>query len=170
MIKFTSIIKKFTTKGEKSGWTYIDVPLDIAEQINPGNKKAFRVKGKLDNLSIEGINLIPMGEGNYIMALNADMRKGLGKQKGASISVQLEQDSKVKKLSKDFIACLEDEPKALEFFKTLPASHQRYFSNWIESAKTDTTKTKRITQAVVALSGKLGFGEMIRMNQKKKAV
>jgi hypothetical protein len=170
MIKFKSSIKKFTNKGEKSGWTYIDIPFDIAEQVNPGIKKSFKVKGKLDSYSFEGINLLPMGEGNFIMALNATVRKELKKQKGDTISIQLELDTRVKKLSNDFISCLEDEPKALEFFKTLPGSHQRYFSNWIETAKTDVTKTKRITQAIIALSMKLGFSEMIRMNQKKIAV
>ena len=55
-------------------------------------------------------------------------------------------DTFEKPLSVDFMECLSDEPKALEKFNSLPKGHQRYFSKWIEDAKTDPTKTKRITQ------------------------
>jgi uncharacterized protein YdeI (YjbR/CyaY-like superfamily) len=60
------------------------------------------------------------------------------------------------------MACLDDEPAALAFFITLPKGHQQYFSNWIESAKTIDTKTKRIMQAVAGLAMGLGYGEMVR--------
>ena len=63
--------------------------------------------------------------------------------------------------------CLADEPAAIEFFKTLAGSHQRYFSKWIDSAKTIETKTKRIAWAVTALAKKQGYGEMIRSHSKK---
>jgi hypothetical protein len=52
----------------------------------------------------------------------------------------------------------------------LPKSHQKYFSNWIESARTESTKAKRIAQAVNALSIGLGYGEMMRMNKISKSL
>jgi len=33
-------------------------------------KKAFRVKGKLDAYEYKAVSLIPMGEGDFIMAVN----------------------------------------------------------------------------------------------------
>jgi hypothetical protein len=48
MIKFTATLLQFQEQGEKTGWTYIQVPLAMAQQLKPGNKKVFRVKGKLD--------------------------------------------------------------------------------------------------------------------------
>jgi hypothetical protein len=170
MIKFKAVIEKFKEKGEKTGWSYIEIPLDIAEQLLPGNKKSFRVKGKLDDYTFEGMSLLPMGEGNFIMALNATIRKAIKKEKGASIQVQMQVDPKEKPLSEVFIECLEEEPKALKFFYSLPKSHQKYFSNWIDSAKTDSTKAKRIAQAVNALAQELGYPEMVRLNQKKKLI
>jgi hypothetical protein len=47
MVQFTAIIKRFGQQGEKTGWTYIEVPAAMAEQLVPGNRKSFRVKGKL---------------------------------------------------------------------------------------------------------------------------
>jgi hypothetical protein len=165
MIEFKAIIRRFHQHGEKSGWTYIEIPVEVSDQINPGVKTAFRVKGKLNSYSYEWISTIPMGEGQFIIAINAEMRKGIRKQIGESLTVLMTLDNQEKPLSETFITCLEDEPAALDYFKSLPKGHQRYFSNWIESAKTDTTKTKRIAQAVNALAIKLGFSEMVRMNR-----
>jgi len=162
MIEFIATIKKFGSQGEKTGWTYIEIPEDLAQKLKPGNKRSFRVKGKLDSYRIEGIALIPMGSGNFIMALNADMRKSIAKRQGSMLKVQLSEDNKGFVFNKDFMDCLNDEPNAKKFFQTLPGSHQRYFSKWIDSAKTEPTKVKRITMAVNALSKQLGYAEMLR--------
>ncbi|MBS1746626.1 MAG: DUF1905 domain-containing protein [Bacteroidetes bacterium] len=168
MVRFSSIIFQFAEKGEKTGWSYIVIPGDIAEKIKPGNKKSFRVKGKLDNYAIKFVAVIPMGDGSFIIPFNAAMRKGTEKRKGAIIQVELQEDKNQYELDKDFIACLQDEPTAFKFFNTLPGSHKNYFSHWIDSAKTDFTKTKRIAQAVSALVRKMGYTEMMREQKAKK--
>lgn len=166
-VQFNTTIHKFEERGEKTGWTYIEVPADIAEKLKPGNKKSFRVKGKLNTYKISGIALLPMGDGAFVMALNATIRKGLGKKHGAIIKVQLEEDKSEFQFNKDFMECLADEPSASEYFKSLAGSHRRYFSKWIDSAKTEETRTKRIAWAVTALSKKQGYPEMLRSHNKK---
>lgn len=168
MVRFSATIQKFETQGEKTGWTYIEVPAEIAGQLKPGNKKSFRVKGKLDQYKIAGVSLLPMGGGSFIMAINATMRKGIGKRYGAMLTVQLEEDKAPFRFNKEFMDCLADEPAAAAFFKTLSGSHQRYFSKWIDDAKTEPTRVKRIAQAVNALAKKQGYGEMIRSQQAKR--
>ncbi|MDE3213285.1 MAG: DUF1905 domain-containing protein, partial [Bacteroidota bacterium] len=151
MVRFNALIKRFGAQGEKTGWTYIEIPEKVTSQLKPGFKKAFRVKGSLDAQSVKQVSLIPMGEGNYILPLNASMRKQLGKMKGDILEVQLEEDTRPLKINTYFLECLKDEPSAWEFFHTLPQGHRNYFSKWIESAKTDPTRDKRIAQAVNAL-------------------
>ena len=168
MLKFTTQLKKFTDQGEKTGWTYIEVRAELAKKLNPGVKKSFQVKGKLDDYSFSGINLLPMGGGDFILSINAQMRKGLKKRVGTALTIQIELDTFVKPLSVDFMECLKEEPKALTAFNSLAPSHQKYFSNWIESAKTISTKTTRITKALIALSNGYGFSEMLRMNKKEQ--
>ncbi|MEO8712675.1 MAG: YdeI/OmpD-associated family protein [Parafilimonas sp.] len=168
MIKFSATVLRFGEQGEKTGWTYIKVPADIAQQLKPGNKKSFRVKGMLDNFKINSVALMPMGDENFIMPFNAAMRKGTGKRKGAIITATLEADDAPLKLNEDFIACLHDEPAALKYFNSLAGSHRNYFSKWISSAKTEQTKTKRIAMAVSALSASLGYSEMMREHKAKK--
>lgn len=166
MVTFTTTILQFEKQGEKTGWTYISIPGKIALQLKPGNKKSFRVKGKLDGHAIKEVALIPMGGGDFIMALNAAMRKAIGKRKGATVTVQLTEDKKQPELNKDLMECLADEPAALAYFNSLAGSHRLYFSRWIDSAKTSATKTKRIAVAVTSLAKKMDYGQMIRSQKK----
>jgi hypothetical protein len=154
MVRFETALRKFDKQGEKTGWTYIEIPADIAAKIKPGEKKSYRVKGKLDNHMLTGIAMLPMGAGAFIIPVNGDMRKAIGKRHGAMVKVQLEEDKKPFQFNKDFMDCL-------------PGSHQRYFSKWIDSAKTEPTRVKRIALAVSALSKKWGYAEMIRSQKKE---
>lgn len=168
MIHFKAVIKKFNEQGEKTGWSYIEVPEEVASKIKPGNKKSFRVKGRLDNYPVDRTSLLPMGGGNFIIPVNATIRKALGKRKGAVIDASLEADEREVEINEAFLVCLADEPVALEFFNSLARGHRNYFSKWIESAKTEETKAKRIARAITALSRKLGYPEMMRMGKEEK--
>jgi hypothetical protein len=162
MHTFTALLQRFDEKGEKTGWTYITLPTAVSEAMKPGQKTSYRVKGTLDNYAIKQVALAPMGDGQFIIAINATMRRGIRKEAGATIQVSLDVDNDPFPISPDLLSCLEDEPAALQFFNTLAKGHQQYFSNWIESAKTIDTRTKRLTQAVTGLALGLGYGEMIR--------
>jgi hypothetical protein len=166
MVQFNTTIKKFDSQGEKTGWTYIEIPAAIAQKLNSNNKKGFRVKGKLDDYEFSMIALLPMGGGDFIMALNAAMRKGIRKQKGAIIKVKMAVDTNDIKPPEELIECLQDEPEAFKYFKSLPKGHQNYFTNWINSAKTDPTKAKRIAATLNALNKKWDFGQMMRAMKK----
>lgn len=166
-VQFTATLHKYEKQGEKTGWTYIEVPADLAQQLKPGNKKEFKVKGKLDNYVLKRVSLLPVGGGRFIMPVNATMRKALGKRHGAMVKVNLSEDKTEFVFNADFLECMADEPAAKTFFETLPGSHQRYFSKWIDDAKTVETKARRIALAVSALAKKWGYGEMIRANAKK---
>lgn len=168
MIQFTAVILKFGKQGEKTGWNYIEIPSELAQQLKPGNKKSFRVKGKLDQYAIRQTALLPMGNGDFILPLNQTIRKNIGKRKGEKLKVQLETDEKPLQLSKTMMACLADEPEALSYFKGLPPSHQHYYSKWIEEAKTATTKARRIAQAITAFIRKQSFSEMMRSIKKER--
>jgi Domain of unknown function (DUF1905)/Bacteriocin-protection, YdeI or OmpD-Associated len=162
MVEFEAIIEKYAKNGEKTGWTFIEIPLDIAEQIKPKTRTAYRVKGSLNNYEIRQVALVPIGEGNFIIALNAEMRKQIKKQVGDKIQVKLP-------ISADLLASLELEPSALEVFNSFPKGHQRYYSNWVESAKTYETKSKRIYMCLFGLINKMDYGQMIRHFKNEKS-
>lgn len=134
----------------------------------PGNKQSFRVKGKLDALPIAAQALIPVGGGVFILPLKAELRKQLGKRKGEEIVLQISRDNNPDPvpMPEGFASCLEDEPLARENFNKLPKSHQHYYIKWINSAKTETTRVRRMGQAIQALSLGSDYGEMIRTLKK----
>lgn len=162
MVTFKTTLLKFEKQGEKTGWTYIVIPANIANQIKPDTRTSYRVRGKLDAFPIEQVALLPMGEGDFIIPVNGGMRKGIRKIEGATVEVSLELDTNEFKISADLLICLEDEPTALEKFNSLAPGHQRYFSNWVEGVKSIELKSKRISQAVWGLSKGMDFGMMIR--------
>jgi hypothetical protein len=168
MVKFSTTILKFDKQGEKTGWTYINIPAKLAQQLKPGNKKSFRVKGKLDDFEIEKVALVPMGEGDFIMAINAAMRKGIRKQKGEQLKVQLVADASPILPPSELIECMTDEPEALGYFNALPQGHRNYFTKWIDSAKTDVTKAKRIALVIKTMVRKMDFGAMLREEREER--
>lgn len=162
MVRFTTTIKKFGSQGEKTGWTYIEIPEEQAARLQPESKKSFRVKGSLDQYAIRQASLLPMGGGDFILPLNAAMRRALGKKKGDTIQVCMEPDLNEPAPPAVLLECLEDEPKAREAFESLSKSHRNYFSNWIRAAKTEPTKAKRIAAVINALEKGWNFGQMVR--------
>ncbi len=168
MIVFTTVLQKFKEKGEKSGWTYILISASQANKLLPKTKVSFRVKGKLDSFPIKQVALLPMGEGDFIMPMNATIRKHIEKSIGEKVKVSITLDTSEFEMSEDFLVCLADEPNAMEGFKKQPPSHQKYFSKWIDSAKTQETKAKRIAQSIQGLAMGMNYGEMIRYFKGKK--
>jgi hypothetical protein len=161
MLSFTTTIQRFDKKGEKTGWQYIEITAAQAKKIK-NVKVSFRVKGSIDSVAIQKTALLPMGEGHFILPMNNALRKALGKKAGDKVKINFELDERKLALSPDLLACLKADPEASAFFKTLPPSHQHYYSKWIESAKTAATKTRRIVISIEGFNKKLGYGEMMR--------
>lgn len=168
MIYFDTILQQFGEKGDKTGWTYIQVPQDIAEQLQPASRKTFRVKGKIDAFAIKGVALMPMGDGSFMLPVNAGMRKGIGKKKGAMVKLAITIDKAPPALPPALKECLEDEPEAMAFFQQLNLSHRNYFIKWIESVKNEMTQAKRIAQTIDALLLKQNFVDMMHAHKAQK--
>jgi hypothetical protein len=168
MVSFKAEIKKFGAKGEKTGWTYIEIPKAIAIKIHSTDKKSFRVKGSLDDCTLNAIAVLPMGEGNYILPFNAGIKKAIKKRPGAIVTLRIEADFSEIKIPGELQECLNDEPEAAKWFSDLKKGERNYFINWISSAKTEITRAKRIAMAINAFLNKMDFGAMIRQHKKDK--
>jgi len=169
MVTFSAEIEKFAEMGEKTGWSYVFIPQVIAAGIKADCKKSFRVKGKIDQTTIEGMATVPMGEGDFILALKASLRKQLRKEAGAVVNVELEEDKDFKiGIPEDLELCLSDEEHLMKRFLKLPKSHQNWYINWLNSAKTEPTRTKRVVKIVSAMDREMTFAEMMRDGKEKK--
>jgi hypothetical protein len=167
MVDFTTIILQFGEQGDKTGWTYIEIPYDIAQQMLPGNKRAFRVKGLLDSHEVSGMSALPHGEGNFILALKKEICKAIRKTRGAMLRVQLEHDKDFKiEMPEDLTECFEFEPDGFAFFSGLSKSHQGYFIKWINDARTEQTRANRIANTINAAARRMDYGLMLREQKK----
>lgn len=165
MIDWIAQIEKFDKKGEKTGWTYIFVPSDIAQKLQPDTKKSFNIKGHLDNVAINKTALIPMGGGDYILPLNAGLRRKLKKRNGDEVLIKIEMDNAVYELNTELISCLKEFTESIKYFYSLPQSHQKYFSKYVDAAKTTKTRVNRILKIVKAMELKQSYAEMIRSDK-----
>ncbi|WP_199119033.1 YdeI/OmpD-associated family protein [Pedobacter sp. ASV28] len=170
MVTFNAEIERFAANGEKTGWSYVFVPEEIAQQIKPNDRRGMRVRGQIDNVQINGKSLIPMGGGDFILALDTKLRQQLKKEEGTKIVLSLEHDVDFKiEMPEDLEVCLGQEDGLLEHFLSYTKAHQNYFINWLNTAKTEITRTKRLVMIVDAMAKKQDFGLMMRSNRKEKA-
>jgi len=168
MISFNAEILKFGKMGDKTGWTYIEIKQEQAQILFPNNKKSFRVKGTLDEYKIKSVAVLPMGDGEFILPINAEMRKGTRKKECGVLKVKLAFDKDVYILDADLVVCLNEDKDARRAFNALTNSHQNYFSKYIESAKTSATKANRIALTMEAMLKGMSYVEMIRASKELK--
>lgn len=162
MPSFSSTILKYASKGEKTGWTYIVIPPDILKTLKLKDKKGFRIRGAIDSVKFEKLSTYPVGEGEMIIAINGDLRKKLGKNEGAMVSIKFEVDKSKALYSQELMDCLKEDKPALKQFQALLLSHQNYFHRYVATAKGADTRAGRILNTINAMHKKQNFGEMIR--------
>lgn len=146
------VIEKQTTKG---GWHYV-----VIEGIPAHHKKrmgGIRVKGWIDRFELKQFNLLPMTGGNMMLPLNSVVRKKIGKQLGDTVEVVLYPDDSEVEIPDDILACLAESEPALNFFLSLSGSNQKYYLDWIDSAKQIDTKAGRILTMMERLEKRKKF-------------
>ncbi len=164
--EINGVLERFGNKGEKSGWTYVLIPAVKAQALSKA-RNAFRVKGFIDQHEIRQVALVPMGDGDFILPVNGEMRKAIKKSKGAPVLLRLQLDASELLPDRDFVDCLAEDPGALANYQKLTQGHKNYFTKWIGTAKTAPTKASRIAMALEALSRGLGFAGMLREKKGK---
>ena len=157
-----ALIQRFDVKGEKTSWSYIEIEASFAETIHATNKKSFRGKGTIDDIPFSQVALMPMGQGDYILPLNAAMRKSIGKKPGERVNLILEKDESEWMMNADLEACLHDTESLYQVFTALPTGHQRYFSIWIESTKNPELRADRIMKTIYAVEHGMNYAQMIQ--------
>jgi desulfoferrodoxin (superoxide reductase-like protein) len=141
------LLEKFDGKG---GWTFARIP-----DIQADKKSHFnwvKVKGTIDGFEISKYNLTSMGNNQMFLPVKAEIRKKIKKEAGDWVHVILYADNEPLDTPEEMWLCLEDEPKAMNFYKKITESEKKHYIDWIYSAKMEQTKIDRMIKAIDRLA------------------
>jgi hypothetical protein len=136
-------LERFPGKG---GWTYARIPEIVQDKRNPFGW--VKVRGTIDGYEIRKYHLMPMGNGKLFLPVKAEIRKKIAKKEGDYVAVVLYPDNEPLEVPDEMLICLQDEPAALKFFKSLSESEQNFYIQWIYSVKREETRIDRLAKTI----------------------
>ena len=138
---------RFTATLERRGaGALVEVPLDIRALFG---KARAPVKATVNGFTFR--STIAVYGGSYYLGFNRDVRDAAHVEAGDTLTIDLERDDEERtiELPAELEAVLDD--KARAFFDGLSLTHRREYVRWIEDAKRDETRRRRVERAVEML-------------------
>jgi hypothetical protein len=140
---------KATIQYAGGGGAFVEVPFDV--------EKAFGAKRPKCKAVIEGVPyrglLVRMGGPNHMLIILKGIREQIRKTFGDEIqvSVELDTEERVIEIPKDLIKELKKDKEAKFFFDKLSYTHKREYVNWINEAKKEETRQRRVVKTIAML-------------------
>ena len=143
--RFDTVLRQVDDKDA----AFIEIPFDVPQTFGA---KRVKVVATFDGEEYRG-SIVTMGGGAFILGVPQAVRRAIGKGPGDTVAVVLRRDEqpRVVTLGDDARAALVAAEAARAAFDALSYSHQRQYHLWIEEAKTDATRQKRIQSMVEKL-------------------
>lgn len=148
---FTAVIQN-----AGAGGAFVEVPFDVEEAF--GSKKP-RVRAMIEGVPYRGM-LTRMGGPNHILIILKGIREQIGKSFGDQVKVTLEADTepRVLEIPKDLMKELKKDREAKAFFDKLSYTHRKEYVMWINEAKREETRQRRIVKTIAMLKQKRKAG------------
>ena len=130
------------------------VPFSVQEVF--GKKGMVKIKATFDGHPYRG-SLMPHGEGKHALIVRKDVQKAIGKYPGDVVHIVLEEDTeeRIVVVPSDLQALLDENPEAKAIFDKFAYTHRKEYVRWIEEAKRQETREKRLVKAIEMIaSGK----------------
>ncbi len=149
-------VKKHTFKAPiqnaGGGGAFVEVPFDVEKAF--GAKKP-KVKAVIEGVPYRGI-LTRMGGPNHILIILKGIREQIGKTFGddVKITVELDTEERVIEIPEDLLKELKKNKDVKAVFEKLSYTHKREYVMWINEAKKDETRARRIIQTLERLKPK----------------
>ena len=91
--------------------------------------------------------------GEFLLGLNATVREGAGVEAGDTVAVEMELDTAPREVDipDALAAALDGDPAARAAFDALSYTHRKEYARWVEEAKREETRQRRVSQALQML-------------------
>jgi hypothetical protein len=128
---------------------FIEVPQEVVAALGPKKRPPVRV-------TINGFpyrSTISVYGGRSYLPVRKEIREGARVQKGDTVTVILELDDapRVVDVPGDMASALGGDAEASAAFDRLPYTHRKEYVEWIDGAKREETRQRRIAQALERL-------------------
>lgn len=142
-------LKVFDATVQREGkFTFVAIPFSPREVW--GARPHYHVTGSINGFAVRG-TLGVFGQDYFLRLGAAWMRDtGIGSGEPVMVSLQLEGTQEAN-LPVDMVKALSGNLKAKTFFDGLPTFYRKNFIRWIESAKREETRTRRIDEMLKLL-------------------
>ena len=130
---------------------FVFVPIPFHPPTVWGKKPRYHVAGSINTHPVRGC-LGVLGQ-DYFLRLGAAWIRDSRIQPGQQVRVRLSPEGPQEdNLAADIVKALSKDKAALAFFEGLPTFYRKNFIRWVESAKREETRAKRITEMMDLLS------------------
>jgi len=142
---------KLEGSGPKGTWIAIVLPARVHTTLG-GDRARIPVVGTADGQPIR-TSAAPMG-GVHLFPFNKQMQKATGKGVGDTVTFAIERDEQPRtvKAPADLTKALAKHAAAKKAFAALSYSHKKEYVQWIEEAKREDTRARRIEKAVAMIA------------------
>lgn len=134
-------------KREGMDAAFVEFPFDVEAEF--GTRGQVKVKATIDGRVEYRGSLATMGHRCHILGLTQQIRKDLGKQPGDVVHIVLRQDTEPRtvEVPSDLQEVLARDSAVQAFFASLSYTSQKEYVRWIESAKQEETRKRRLERA-----------------------
>jgi hypothetical protein len=145
-VEFTGTLRE----SDRGGGRWIELPFDAKTVFGEARPP---VRGTVNGVPLR--SRLSVYGGRTYLGLRTEIRSAAGIDVGDTVDVVLERDDAPREVSVPpaLAAALERDPAAREAFDGLAFTHRREYAEWIESAKREETRERRVAKALEMLRG-----------------
>jgi hypothetical protein len=146
--KFSAVIED-----AMGGGAYILFPFDVQQEF--GTRSRVAVKATLNGVPYTG-SLVKYGQPQHMLPVLKEIREKTGKNIGDLLDIVLwrDQTERIVEIPQDLAAIMERE-SVRSYFDSLSFTHRKEYCRWINEAKRQETRAKRLEKAVQMLRDKV---------------
>ena len=128
----------------------LDVPETVSRTL--GQRGRVPVRASVNGVAFTS-SLMPTAEGGHCLGVTKAQLREAGAAQGDAVQVELALDTTPRVITPpdDFARALQAAPEARSVFEGLSYTHRREYVRWIESAKREATRQRRVEGAIELL-------------------